>query len=628
MPDSQSLAIELAGISSFLIALKLLWVILRWPLLSEIRSVLVGLALFLLAGGINQFSQIDDLLYKPYCNWVSAIAGVSFFLLLTFSSKGLFLLFSNNLLLKTILSNAPVGVGVWEPEGTDLRCRLFNQKGIKDVGFDMTGKLLCKSLPQHLDPLPDEGGKSLIEAYFDVIRTGNKREAEIPASGLGWFLQIATALPGDLLLIIWLNITEKKNLQDRLRDQALQDGLTGLYNKAWAIERYSDPCAAVMVIDLDRFKEVNDTLGHLIGDQLIKYVASCISDVVIEHKLDADGCRYGGDEFILCVWSMVSIDELVKIANCLVEKISRPLEIESYPVAIGASIGISQIPDGSLQEQIMAADPAMYIAKRDRLGDRVAVWDDKKVQEALAINELNVSLSASLARDMTEEWTVCYQPIFDIASMQPIGYEAFIRWLFHPWSPVDFIPQLEKSGLIEKVTSFVIKDAVKVLHKTNGYISVNVSHQEILTAKLQKILADIEGAGPKIPRNRLSVELIASEIISNRDLYKTRLAALGVKTTLLITPESVRYNPQLLDLIIDINPDTIKMSRSLMPSSEKDTKAIAIYQSIITAMMAEGLDTVLAAEGVEHEWQLAMLRKLDFNAAQGWLLAKPSAIPG
>jgi diguanylate cyclase (GGDEF)-like protein/PAS domain S-box-containing protein len=412
---------------------------------------------------------------------------------------------------------------------------------------------------------------------------------------------------------------------DRL---AYTDGLTGLANRSAVVRRMKTLCSrnvpfGLMFIDLDRFKVLNDTLGHTAADRLLKDIAE-----VIREALPPDACvaRLGGDEFAVIISDETDKDTLATLAQSLLDVFSSDVRRDHTEPFVTASIGISMCPEHGRDHEALltSADLAMYAAKRGgRNGFRFA---DKASSDVLEDFELERSLPMALA---SGQFVLHFQGIHEPASLAMKGVEALVRWN-HPTrgmvGPGSFIPILEESGFIVEVGAWVVDAALAQLAawRTAGNmglcVSVNVSARQL---RDDTIVAVVDQAlrKHKLPPRCLEIELTESSLMENPALAQETLMALkrlGVR----IAIDDFGTGYSSLRYLADFSPDTVKIDRSFTAKLGRDAATASIVRGII--QMSHELGMKVTAEGVETEQQLHTLRDASCDYVQGYFLTMPT----
>ena len=436
------------------------------------------------------------------------------------------------------------------------------------------------------------------------------------------------------------DVTERKRLEAELTHRALHDPLTGLANRVLLRDRADhalvraargeQPVRAigVLLIDLDDFKNVNDSLGHGAGDQLL---------VTVSRRLlgATRGCdtvaRLGGDEFAVLLEGMLSDADAVLVAERIVQAMRAPVLLDGKEVVVGTSIGIATAHEGEgVEELLRNADVALYRAKA-RGKHRYEVFAPEMHAAALARLELEADLRLALAR---EEFTLAYQPIVELAGGRVIGAEALLRWSHPtrgPVSPAEFVPVAEATGLIVPLGRWVLREACRqaaawhaagVVGGASGAdalsIAVNLSARQLQDPRIIDDVREALGASGLGP-TQLSLEITESVIMHDTDVALARLhalKALGVR--LAIDDFGTGYSS--LSYLRRFPVDVLKIDRAFVQGAGDGGESVLV-DAIVGLGSALGLRTV--AEGIEHEGQLARLRALGCGFGQGYLFAAP-----
>ncbi|MPS70934.1 MAG: EAL domain-containing protein [Novosphingobium sp.] len=412
------------------------------------------------------------------------------------------------------------------------------------------------------------------------------------------------------------------------RHQALHDALTGLANRAMFEGRLDAALSrcrregglvGLLYIDLDRFKQVNDSLGHPAGDALIRQVARRLTSEVRGYDMVA---RLGGDEFAVLVVEPESREAIGQICERIVAEIERPFDVAGAQAFIGASIGVAVAPDHGTDrtELTRRADIALYKAKME--GRSRFTFFEASMDEVVRLRETTNRELRQALLDCDEQLKVFYQPVYSTVSGRMVAVEALLRWN-HPVNglvnPAGFIQQAEESGLIEVLGGWVLRKAVDdAMAWPDLRISVNVSPVQMRSrAFVDNVRAVLNETG--LDPRRLELELTETALMSASEEVSASLKALrriGVACAL----DDFGTGYSSLSHIRDIAVDRIKIDRSFVHAVNTGPGA-ALVEAIVNVARANGLN--LTAEGVETEAQLSHLRSLGCHEVQGYLLSRP-----
>jgi len=426
------------------------------------------------------------------------------------------------------------------------------------------------------------------------------------------------------------DITEERALAAQLSFQALHDPLTGLANRALFDDRLGqaharvarqDGNGAVLLIDLDDFKGVNDVYGHLVGDELLISIARRFEQVT---RTSDTLCRFGGDEFLYLAEGLNSRAEAEQIAHRLLGVLTEPFSINDVHIEQRASAGIV-IWDGTstnIVELVQNADAAMYEAKRQGNGHFVVFTSDMR-HEAASRFALVQELRQAIASD---QLSMHYQPIIDLTTTEVVGFEALMRWS-HPergWVPPDvFIPLAEKSDLILELGTFAIREAVTAASswEPSGdrvlapYVTVNLSARQFHDPGLVPMIErELERSGLEPERLILEVtEGVALIDISETMIVMDQLNRLKVGMAL----DDFGTGYSSLSYLAALNPKIIKIDQSFVRPQHDRKRSDTLLEAIIT--LGNKLDMIVLAEGIETSAQLERLHNLDCDLGQGFL---------
>lgn len=393
--------------------------------------------------------------------------------------------------------------------------------------------------------------------------------------------------------------------------------------RAIALSSRTGKVVALMFIDLDNFKVVNDTLGHHAGDLLLKEAAQRLSDALRTNDVV---CRIGGDEFAVILENLDTPSLSGNIATKIINVLSESFHLEDNEAYIGASIGISIYPDDArdIADLLRSADTAMYHAK-ERGKNNYQYYNTDLETRALK----RLSLETGLRRALEfNELMLYYQPQVDIHTNRIVGFETLLRWQ-HPEmglvSPVDFIPVAEETGLVVPIGEWVLRTACRQAKTWQGslapdlMISVNISGRQFREPDIvEKVLAIVEETG--IPPHLLDLELTESTLMGSSDAIRNKVNQLR-EAGIFISIDDFGTGYSSMSCLKRFPINTLKIDRSFVRDIPAGSDDIAIIQAIIALACSLNMKTV--AKGVESQEQLDFLRDHGCHIAQGYLISKP-----
>jgi diguanylate cyclase (GGDEF)-like protein/PAS domain S-box-containing protein len=427
------------------------------------------------------------------------------------------------------------------------------------------------------------------------------------------------------------DITERKRAEQRVQYLANYDVLTGLPNRFLMQDRLTQAIAhahrnrlrvALMHIDLDRFKVVNETLGHYVGDAILKQAAERVRKATREADTVA---RVGGDEFTVIFPNVTSLQTLSAAAEVMLDDLARPFPSEGQELVVSASVGISLYPDDadSVEGLIKHVDAAMSSAKQ--LGRNnfqfFTAGMNQEVQDRMLIEG---GLRTAIQRD---EMSLLFQPKIDLATRRIFGAEALLRWN-HPKlgmiSPSRFVPVAEDAGLVGQIGEWVLHSACRQIREWQdaGYslrVAVNVSARQFQEYDVAELVMDIMRDTGALAKN-LELELTESAVMNDAEssiVTLERLSALGVQ----IAIDDFGTGYSSLSYLKRLPLDLLKIDQSFVRDISSDPNDAAIVRAIITLARSLGIEVI--AEGVENEAQLAFLNAYGCQYAQGYLFGRP-----
>ncbi|HKP75997.1 MAG TPA: EAL domain-containing protein, partial [Longimicrobiaceae bacterium] len=429
------------------------------------------------------------------------------------------------------------------------------------------------------------------------------------------------------------DVTARRAVEDQLRHDALHDALTGLPNRHLFMERLARAVLqekrregyrfAVLFLDLDRFKVVNDSLGHGVGDSLLVVVASRLRGCVRETDTVA---RFGGDEFAILLDDIGEVEDALRAADRIQAALTEPVALSGYELFTSASIGIalSATAYGRPEHMIRNADMAMYRAKAGGAG-RHELFD--RAMHALALTRLQMETDLRRAMER-QELSLHYQPIVSLRTGKIAGVEALLRWE-HPergWiAPDDFVRSAEETGLILQIGRLAMAEACAQLARWQARtpaaaelgLSVNLSVRQFSQADLlDQVRAALDGSG--IAPHLLRVEITESVVVDNVEAAAqtlSRLRALGVRVYL----DDFGTGYSSLSSLHRLPIDALKVDRSFV-ARIGEVGGMQMVRTVAT--IARNLDLAVVAEGVENREQLAALRAMGCEYAQGFYFAQ------
>jgi diguanylate cyclase (GGDEF)-like protein/PAS domain S-box-containing protein len=424
-----------------------------------------------------------------------------------------------------------------------------------------------------------------------------------------------------------LDITERRQLETDLAFAALHDALTGLPNRRLFVDHLESALArserngtftAVLFIDLDRFKEINDLAGHGAGDAVLLTVAEYLTGLVRSGDVVA---RLGGDEFVVCCEDVEAVGEALQVADRIQRVLLAPFRVDGRTFDVTASIGVAVSTPGCHPDALIRkADAAMYVAKEGGR-QRVELFDDAMHELARRRHEIAVELAHALSNDEVE---VFYQPEIRIATGQLTGFEALVRWR-HPTrgmiQPDEFITAAEESGLIGRLGQYVLEASCAVLAEWRAVaperdlkVAVNVSVRQLIDPEFPRIVAEaITAAG--VPAGRVCLEVTESALLDEELAGHALRALKAIGVLIAIDDFGTGYSS--LSRLKRFPVDYLKVDRSFVDGIGDDPEDEVIVASVVNLAHSLGLEVI--AEGVETAAQLERLAALGCEIGQGWL---------
>ncbi len=551
--------------------------------------------------------------------------------------------------LETIIDSIPYGIAIID---MDQKIVGLNNAALALSGFASKADLIGNKCNKTLCPA-DEGKCPIIDLKEEVNRSERtlltKDGRKVPI--------LKTVVPVDLegtpvLLEAFIDITDRKEAEEKIRFLAYYDNLTGLPNNRFSKEllirsinqiQRNKKMVAVLLIDIDNFKRINDSLGHAVGDQLLQEVGRRLESSV--RKTDGIGrsdtaeipdtvARVGGDEFLLFLNEISSVHDVVNVVRRILRDMTRPYILTGNEVFVTASIGIALCPsDGDDADTLIKhADIAMYEAK-DIGRNNYQFYSDAMNTNTLEQLAIENDLRKALER---EEFQVFYQPKLNIQSSGIVGVEALIRWK-HPVrgmvSPAKFIPLAEETGLIIPIGEWVLRTACKQVRAWQKAglmpltVSVNLSGRQFEQRNLlETVVLALNSAG--LESRFLELEITESTIMRNPEKAIATInefKSLGIKISL----DDFGTGYSSLNYLRKIPLNTLKIDRSFVMHIPTNPSDVAIVKATIS--LAHNLGLRVVAEGVETELQRDFLKEHECDAMQGYLFSPPvppEQIPG
>jgi len=534
-----------------------------------------------------------------------------------------------------LFANSPQAITIIDTKRNVVNCNkgfeeLFGYRTTDIIGFGMRPLIVPEELMVECENLRN----SIVDGKTVQCETQRRHRNGklIPVSMIGFPVRVGEIING--IVYIYQDISERKSFEAQLSHQAFHDALTGLPNRTLFAERLERALErsrrrpelfyAALMIDLNKFKAINDTLGHPAGDQLLIEVGKRLSFCV--RTVDTVA-RLGGDEFALILEEFPSKKEMLKVVRRMHSILCEPFALCGSDITPGASIGI--VPNmteyTSAEDVLRDADIAMYRAKQQ--GKGLVLFDKRMHLELVESINLETELREVLARDGL---TLHYQPIVSIVDERLEGFEALVRW-DHPLRgmipPDRFIPLAEESGMIIDLGKWVLVEACRTLknwqntvaHAHDLTMSVNVSIRQFNKPGLVEHVMEV------LRQNELNpacLKLEVTESVIMHDATRTitelnRLRALGVQ----ISIDDFGTGYSSLSYLRRMPIDHLKIDRSFISGFEDPKENDQIVKSIISLARSLGLSVI--AEGVENREQLDRLRALNCGKAQGFMFSRP-----
>ena len=539
---------------------------------------------------------------------------------------------------RSSFDHAPIGMALVTPDGLLLQvnhslCEIVGYSEDELVGMNFRNITHPNDLIDFQSYIQQVLDGSLLARQMEK-RYLHKQGHEVWVSASISLVRDSVGEPLHLVFQVQ-DITVRKGAEERLLHEAFHDALTGLPNRAFFMEQLNTALGnlnqrennhlAVLFLDLDRFKVINDSIGHMIGDQLLVTIARKLKQCVRPCDTVA---RLGGDEFTILLDGVRNIGDAIEVAERIQKQVSQPFNLSGYETFTTASIGIAlsssgnDLPDDLLRD----ADTAMYQAKS--LGKaRYAIFDKDMHARAMSLLKLETDMRRAIDR---EEFVMHYQPIVSLETGRLSGFEALVRWRHPERGPIlpdDFIAVAEETGFILPIGEWVLREACTQMRKwqdrypsaTPLSISINISNKQFTNTNLLEQVMQILKATDLDPRS-LKLEITESVMMENVEVASgvlKQLQGLGVEFS--IDDFGTGYSS--LSCLHRLPINTLKIDRSFVRRIGDNGENKEIVRTIIT--LAQSLGMGVVAEGIETQEQLERLRELKCPYGQGYLFSKP-----
>jgi diguanylate cyclase (GGDEF)-like protein len=536
-------------------------------------------------------------------------------------------LLNQNLLFNAALTNMTQGLVMFDAQGRVIIC---NQRYLDMYGHAQVqpGCTLAELLRERLETGSFAGDPVAYAQEIVARAAASKIETRIIEVSDGRTIAISNQpMPTGGWVATHEDITARRQAEKQIAYLARHDTLTDLPNRArlreWLThaltQSHPGRPLAVLHIDLDHFMTLNDSLGHPIGDELLRAVGDRLRANVGDNDLVA---RIGGDEFAVALSDISAASEAAAITTRICDAVRVPYEIAGHAIMVDSSVGISLAPDdGSDADALIKnADLALSRAKSEGRGT-YRFFEPEMDARTQARRKIELALKNALPRD---EFELFYQPIVNLKTNQITSFEALLRW-HHPERglilPTEFVPVAEEIGLIAPIGDWVIYQSCKEAATWPEHLKVAINLSPTHLAR-SNIIALITGAlaAARLPANRLELEVTEAVVLHATDATLAtlhQLRAMGVRIAL----DDFGTGYSSLSYLRSFPFDKLKIDRSFIKDLGENEESVAIIEAI--AMLARALNVTTTAEGVETEQQLQQIRRLGFTEMQGFLFSQP-----
>ncbi|WP_305857834.1 putative bifunctional diguanylate cyclase/phosphodiesterase [Balneatrix alpica] len=547
---------------------------------------------------------------------------------------------------RTLLEQALEGSGdslwVWDVQQNRLHfsANWYKQTGLPDVPgihcLEDWLEMIEPSEREHFEYQLNQhlhGDSTSLRLTYKLKRTVGLRDTWMQCRG-----RITRDEEGQLLKIVGhqTDVSHDHTETAELRQQAVVDTLTGLPNKSQFIrdlehaltQQHQDPehLYALLFLDLDEFKAVNDSLGHVTGDRLLVKIARRLRQSIRHQDIAA---RLGGDEFAVIIKSAESAESIGHVSQRILDDLCRPYQIDQHELQPSFSLGIALMGDYQMLEPLLRdADTAMYCAKR-RGHNQISFFTPTMHEASKQRLKISHDLRHALQQ---EQLCLYYQPIWQLEPRQLHGFECLIRWP-HPElgliMPGDFLPMCNELGLINQLTLFTLHQAARQLcqwqqsdPQFNGYLSVNLSPQCLMQDDLVQQLLEINQKY-QLPEGRLRLEITEDTLLHKSEHTRNVLAAC-VATGYQIYLDDLGTGYSSLSYLLDFPIQAVKIDRSFIAGLPDNERSLKIVKAILG--LADSCGIKVIAEGIETPEQQRLLEQLGCHCVQGFYLGKPRPV--